>query len=277
MITQILLLSALVGQPMQGRMAQSNPVPYMTMHHRAPWSGREAFWSAYGEWSNAPRFGRVWVPRVWEGWRPYYYGVWVQMPSWGISWSSDEPWGDICYHYGRWVWVADIGWAWVPGYDWGPGWVYWYDGPDYYSWAPLDPDDQPSVYGGYAPEGPVVQGSIAWVTISRTSFGRGRYEYLNRAPARDVVKRVEPPRALPPRSPERKPNVIAPRQARPVTSLPPEVVRQLPQRNDPIVQPRRQEFQRQWQQKAGPGKVGPARAVTGKAESGKGGPGKSER
>jgi hypothetical protein len=283
MITQILLLAALVGQPMHGRMPPPYPGPSMRMQYRQAWNGNEAFWGAYGEWSSAPRFGRVWVPRVWREWRPYYYGIWIQSPGWGMSWSSDEPWGDICYHYGRWVWLQDIGWAWVPGYDWAPAWVYWYEGPDYYCWAPLDPEGGPASYGGYeapnqgapqypygwnSPQGqPAPPGGVAWVTVSKASLTRGNYQYLNRAPGRDEVKRIEAPQPQ-----VRRPARGGPGPGRPVISAPPEVVKQLPQGDERGNQQKRDEFQRQWQEKAGARNSG-----SGKAGPGNGGPGKSDR
>ena len=78
----------------------------------------------YGEWVVAGSYGRVWRPRVAQGWRPYYYGRW-EWTNEGWFWVSDEPWGWAAYHYGRWAWDNYYGWVWVPGEAWGPSWVCW--------------------------------------------------------------------------------------------------------------------------------------------------------
>src|SRR2546429_628661 len=77
--------------------------------------------SPYGYWMFVAPYGRVWVPAVGYGWRPYYYGQWV-LTDWGWTFVSDDPWGWAAYHYGRWNWGMGIGWGWVPGPGWGPAW-----------------------------------------------------------------------------------------------------------------------------------------------------------
>jgi hypothetical protein len=48
--------------------------------------------SPYGYWTFVAPYGRVWVPSVGYGWRPYYYGQWV-LTDWGWTFVSDDPWG----------------------------------------------------------------------------------------------------------------------------------------------------------------------------------------
>ena len=98
--------------------------------------------SAYGRWSEHPRWGAVWIPADVSGdWRPYQFGHWVYTDEWGWYWVSDEAWGWITYHYGRWLWDGDFGWFWISGDDWGPAWVSWRRGDDIIGWAPMPPDD----------------------------------------------------------------------------------------------------------------------------------------
>src|ERR1700682_3740115 len=40
--------------------------------------------SPYGHWTFVAPYGRVWVPAVGYGWRPYYYGPWV-LTGWGLT------------------------------------------------------------------------------------------------------------------------------------------------------------------------------------------------
>jgi hypothetical protein len=68
-----------------------------------------------GVWSEAPDYGRVWVPRVDPGWAPYRYGHWAWIAPWGWTWVDDASWGYAPFHYGRWVFIGGRGWAWVPG------------------------------------------------------------------------------------------------------------------------------------------------------------------
>jgi len=69
----------------------------------------------YGDWTNVPDYGMVWVPRhVEAGWVPYHMGHWVFIAPWGWTWVDEEPWGFAPFHYGRWVAVG-AGWGWVPG------------------------------------------------------------------------------------------------------------------------------------------------------------------
>ena len=114
--------------------------------------------SPYGYWTWVEGYGRVWVPAVGYGWRPYYYGQWV-LTDWGWTFVSDDPWGWAAYHYGRWNWGLGVGWYWIPGRVWGPAWVSWRYGGGYVSWCPLGPR---GVVFGY--------GHPAWVAVGQTHF-----------------------------------------------------------------------------------------------------------
>jgi hypothetical protein len=93
----------------------------------------------HGSWVDVEAYGRVWVPRVSVGWRPYTVGHWVWSDDDGWLWVSDEDYGWAVYHYGRWYYDASYGWAWVPGNEWGPAWVAFRTGGGYIGWAPLSP------------------------------------------------------------------------------------------------------------------------------------------
>lgn len=116
--------------------------------------------SPYGSWTWVAPYGRVWVPAVGYGWRPYYYGQWV-LTDWGWTFVSDDPWGWAAYHYGRWGWGMGVGWYWIPGRIWGPAWVSWRYGGGYVGWCPLGP---PGIYYGYS--------HPAWVAVTETHFTR---------------------------------------------------------------------------------------------------------
>ncbi len=69
----------------------------------------------YGNWSNDPEYGAIWVPRnVDRDWAPYRSGHWVWVAPWGWNWVGAEPWGFAPFHYGRWVHRHGV-WGWVPG------------------------------------------------------------------------------------------------------------------------------------------------------------------
>ena len=116
--------------------------------------------SPYGYWTFVEPYGRVWVPAVGYGWRPYYYGQWV-LTDWGWTFVSDDPWGWAAYHYGRWNWAVGVGWYWIPGYLWAPAWVYWRYGGGYVTWCPIGPAGV--VFGYRHP---------AWIAVSETHFTR---------------------------------------------------------------------------------------------------------
>jgi len=116
--------------------------------------------SPYGYWTFVAPYGRVWVPAVGWGWRPYYYGRWV-LTDWGWTFVSDDPWGWAAYHYGRWNWGVGVGWYWIPGAVWAPAWVSWRYGAGYVSWCPLGPA---GIAFGYR--------HPAWVAVSETHFTR---------------------------------------------------------------------------------------------------------
>ena len=94
--------------------------------------------SPYGHWEWIPDYGRVWVPAVAVGWRPYVYGRWM-LTEWGWTWVSDDPWAWAAYHYGSWGFTMGVGWFWVPGRVWAPAWVTWRWGFGYCAWAPIGP------------------------------------------------------------------------------------------------------------------------------------------
>jgi hypothetical protein len=128
--------------------------------------------SPYGNWTFVAPYGRVWIPAVGFGWRPYYYGRWV-LTDWGWTFVSDDPWGWAAYHYGRWNWGVGFGWYWIPGRVWGPAWVSWRYGGGYSAWCPLGP---PGVYFGYRHPG--------WVAVENTHF------------TRPIPRAAVPPRAV---------------------------------------------------------------------------------
>lgn len=114
--------------------------------------------SPYGSWTMVAPYGRVWVPSVAWGWRPYYYGRWV-LTDWGWTFVSDDPWGWAAYHYGRWNFGVGIGWYWIPGRIWGPAWVSWRYGGGYAAWCPLGPSGVVFAYN-----------HPAWVAVSEQHF-----------------------------------------------------------------------------------------------------------
>jgi hypothetical protein len=116
--------------------------------------------SPYGSWVYVAPYGRVWIPAVGYGWRPYYYGRWV-LTDWGWTFASDDPWGWAAYHYGRWNWGTGIGWYWIPGTVWGPAWVSWRYGNGFVTWCPLGP--RGVVFGSRHP---------AWVAVQEQHFTR---------------------------------------------------------------------------------------------------------
>jgi hypothetical protein len=116
--------------------------------------------SPYGYWTFVAPYGRVWVPSVGYGWRPYYYGRWV-LTDWGWTFASDDPWGWAAYHYGRWNWGVGLGWYWIPGSVWAPAWVNWRYGAGFVTWCPLGP---PGVVFAYR--------HPAWVAVPERHFTR---------------------------------------------------------------------------------------------------------
>ncbi|UUZ71825.1 hypothetical protein LP415_24180 [Polaromonas sp. P1(28)-8] len=69
----------------------------------------------YGDWSQDPTYGAVWLPRaVPVHWAPYRMGYWSWIAPWGWTWIDDAPWGFAPCHYGRWALIGQR-WAWVPG------------------------------------------------------------------------------------------------------------------------------------------------------------------
>ena len=75
--------------------------------------------SYYGNFFNAPGYGRVWQPYLaGMGWDPFMDGAWAFNPGFGFGWVSSYPWGWTPYHYGTWLFLPGYGWAWQPGGAW---------------------------------------------------------------------------------------------------------------------------------------------------------------
>ena len=108
----------------------------------------------YGDWSQHPEYGAIWMPtRVEPGWAPYRYGQWTYVQPWGWTWVDNAPWGFAPFHYGRWVsWQGR--WVWAPGQYvarpvYAPALVAWIGGPHLsiginiggpsVGWVPLSP------------------------------------------------------------------------------------------------------------------------------------------
>jgi hypothetical protein len=91
-----------------------------TISNAASWQHTDPYYTGsqdldqYGEWSEVPDYGQVWIPSQGPGWAPYSSGQWVWEPYYGWTWVSYEPWGWAPYHYGRWF-VYGGRWAWWPG------------------------------------------------------------------------------------------------------------------------------------------------------------------
>ncbi|MGZ6144095.1 MAG: DUF6600 domain-containing protein [Myxococcales bacterium] len=146
--------------------------------------------SPYGTWTVVAPYGRVWIPAVGYGWRPYYYGRWV-LTDWGWTFVSDDPWGWAAYHYGRWNFAMGLGWYWIPGRVWGPAWVSWRYGGGYAAWCPLGP--QGVIFGYRHP---------AWVAVPEQHFTQPipRAAVPTQATSGIVTSRTQPlagPRATP--------------------------------------------------------------------------------
>lgn len=107
--------------------------------------------SPYGQWLPHPGYGRVFVPSVGAGWRPYTVGHWVDDRRHGRLWRSTEPFGWATSHYGRWGFDSRIGWFWVPDTVFGPHWVQWRGGTTTIGWAALPPPGWERWGVGYHP------------------------------------------------------------------------------------------------------------------------------
>ncbi|SMO64477.1 DUF6600 domain-containing protein [Solitalea koreensis] len=96
--------------------------------------------SPYGRWIMDDQYGYVWAPNEGPEFMPYRSnGHWVYTDI-GWTWASDYKWGWAAFHYGRWKLDNYYGWVWIPGNEWAPAWVAWSSSPDYYGWAPLEPE-----------------------------------------------------------------------------------------------------------------------------------------
>ena len=96
------------------RTAQLGEAPRSAQYVPAEIAGADDL-DRYGDWSEQPQYGHVWVPRgVGPNWAPYSTGRWVYDPYYQWTWVDDAPWGWAPYHYGRWV-NFNGGWGWAPG------------------------------------------------------------------------------------------------------------------------------------------------------------------
>jgi len=137
--------------------------------------------SPYGQWTEVDGYGRVWVPAVSYGWRPYYYGHW-ELTEWGWTFVSSDPWGWAAYHYGRWNWALGVGWYWIPGRQWAPAWVSWRYGGGYVGWCPLGPR---GVVFGYSHPG--------WVAVGEAHFTQPVFRVAITGRAAAGIIRAAPP------------------------------------------------------------------------------------
>ena len=69
----------------------------------------------YGEWSEEPGYGRVWMPSyAYGGYDPFRYGRWERV-GFGWSWYDPMLWGAYTFHRGRWTYLDHRNrWCWVP-------------------------------------------------------------------------------------------------------------------------------------------------------------------
>lgn len=137
-----------------------------------------------GAWIDHSRYGRVFVPKVGEAWRPFTEGRWAYADDYGWVWLSDEPFGWAAYHYGRWALEADKGWFWIPGTEWSSAWVVWRQGEDAIGWAALPPSAA-MTEKGLRLEASAIETSrfeSTWVFVDPRYFGQpGMRRYLRSA------------------------------------------------------------------------------------------------
>ncbi|MFD2572971.1 DUF6600 domain-containing protein [Spirosoma soli] len=165
----------------------------------------------YGQWTQHPNYGNVWLPSAGPDFQPYATnGHWV-VTEYGNTWVSDYDWGWAPFHYGRWVMdPAYGGWIWIPGSDWGPAWVTWRSGGGYYGWAPLGPGmninvniNIPAPYWTFVPQIYITSPRIYNYCVPRpqvvniyhnTTIINNVYQYNNRSyfygPQRVEIERV---------------------------------------------------------------------------------------
>jgi hypothetical protein len=103
----------------------------------------------YGEWTDDPTYGTVWVPSpsvVGSDFTPYVSaGHWTYDDEDGsdYTWVSDYDWGWAPFHYGRWIYSTPYGWSWIPGRTYAGAWVSWRygygDDGGHVGWGPLAP------------------------------------------------------------------------------------------------------------------------------------------
>ncbi len=124
----------------------------------------------YGQWTQYPGYGNVWIPNAGPDFQPYSTGGHWIMTEYGNTWVSDYAWGWGPFHYGRWLYDSAYGgWLWLPDTDWAPAWVSWRSGGGYYGWAPLGPGvniniNIPAPYWTFVPQ--VYFTSPSWYSYS---------------------------------------------------------------------------------------------------------------
>ncbi len=71
----------------------------------------------YGEWTDEPSYGRVWMPAyAYGGWDPFRYGYWQPIGVGGFAWVEPVAWSSFTFYHGRWAYLHQLGrWCWVPG------------------------------------------------------------------------------------------------------------------------------------------------------------------
>ncbi|HEY5257630.1 MAG TPA: DUF6600 domain-containing protein [Candidatus Baltobacteraceae bacterium] len=139
---------------------------------------------AYGQWSNDPTYGNVWVPaNQTADWAPYRDGQWVwEGGYYGYTWVSNEPWGWAPYHYGRWAYLGHRGWGWCPpgrNASWSPALVAFFGFGSggglsiafgNVGWVPLGPRDSFRPWWGNGRDG-----RIAYNATTINNFGNYRH------------------------------------------------------------------------------------------------------
>ena len=141
----------------------------------------------YGEWTEDPQLGRVWVPApevVGDTFVPYASNGHWALTEYGWTWISGWEWGWAPFHYGRWWRLAGTGpWCWVPGTAWSPGWVAWRSGGGYAGWAPLAPRNtalDPAAW------------RTSWVFVRNIDLGQPYPLYQPGMNAAELYRRTQP-------------------------------------------------------------------------------------
>ncbi len=208
-----------------------------------------------GRWVYTYDYGYVWNPVITvTDWAPYTVGRWVWVRG-NYIWISYEPWGWVPYHYGRWAYLSAFGWCWVPpavgAVYWGPGFVGWVMTPAYVAWVPLAPGE---IYYGYGYYGPAsvnittvnintivvknvyknAHAQNAVIVVDRDTFGTGRRTPLKVKENPFLERKHERFDIVPPRVKPKWPVVFAPKAREPEKIRPPESVKDVLRRKEPV-------------------------------------------